>query len=697
MVNERITGVLRLTMILFVALSFISFSYVTGCTDPAPTETAGDSGNPDQGGSCTSNTDCDTGYFCNSGKCEKACSSDSDCTGGKTCQNSQCVASTEGCASDAECPPGKICKDKECVEDTAGQEPAKVEIVTKGGVLREGQTKTFQARVLNKSGATINGDFSFEWSSNNTDSVTIDAKGVATGGSKDGESNITVKLKELTSDAVKVVNYANIADGKARVIVVDDNQAPVANATIKIGDKSGTTDANGVAVIDGATPPFDVHVFHKEYNYFSAFGISKTDLYVQVNKSVATDQAGGVKGNFNFKQLRKLFGIDEVTWEDYTVGFGIAGAALDQNLLNLNFDLLIGESFNVNIFSKDVSLPSGVVVALAGGSGKPEYQTLSKAGRQLIWGFGGKFKVDDVLPIVTAATGGGDLNIGSILAQAKPLFANMAFGYLPDVTVQLFPRVADKDDKNGDGKKDDLIPDFDKFPQHDVVLAAKLDKSIPVTISKFPSVKHNGKDVELLSIGLAGVLVPGVGIVPLGLDVDQVKSGSGNLTIKYAEPSGILKTGKFAAITLTLNIPSGDDAPPLMIFGEVKLGDSAPSSMTIASFLDVAQNAKYDPTSRKLESANVDGASATQVDINDGNGKKWLVFFGASANGTVTLPEPPSGFDDRATNAKDVSVRPVKLTDGQTIDSLLEFNSTNMDSLVNYIGAFSSITVFEKK
>lgn len=696
--DTRATRLVRLFLILFVAFTFVGTSYFTGCggNKPADEKTVEkDGGGTDSAtNTCTVNKDCPAGQACTNGKCEKACNTDAECTGGKKCKANKCVEADTGCKDNNDCPPGKTCKDKQCVE--AGTKPAKVEIVTKGGVLRQGQTKQFTARALNDSGAAISGDFKFEWSSSASDIIAIDAAtGKATGGSKDGVSNITVKLDGLTSTTVEVRNYAAVAAGKARIIVVDANQKGVSGATVKIGDKEGKTDANGAVTIDGATAPFDVHVFHNDYDYFSAIGANKSDLYVQINKITSSDKAGGAKGKFDFKNVQKLNNISDEDWGDYTVGFGIAGVALSENLLNLDFDLLVGESFKISLFGKDVSLPSGVVVDLAAG-GKPNYQSLGETGRKVLWGFGGKFKIDDVLPIVTGATGG-DINVGKLLGAAKPLLKSMVFGYKPGVEINQFPRVADKDDKNGDGKTDDLIPDFDKFPEHKIILTNKLSKPININIKTFPKVQWKGKDVDLLSIGLAGVLIPGVGLVPLGLDVDQVKAASGKLTVQYAERTGILKTGKFVTIALTLNISTGKDAPPLMLFGQVKTDKNDITSMDVNSFLDVAKDAKFDPASRKLEKGKVDGATATQLDISDSKGRKWIVYFGAGANGTLTLPAPPSGMDDRAKDAKTVSLRPVKLSGSETLDSILEFNSTNMDQLVHVIAGFSSVEIFEKK
>lgn len=697
MSEARIAKWLRMSLLCLMTVSLVSMSFMTGCPSTTPGEQGpGDSGTPDStSGTCTKNEECPQGQACSGGSCKQGCTDNSGCAAGQKCEGNVCVADTGGCASDTECPPGQVCKSGKCEQDATGQEPKSVEIVEAGGVLRQGQTLQLTARALNASGATITGDFKFQWSSSDTDVATIDAStGLVTGGSKDGEADITVKLDALTSTPIKVRNFAAVEAGKARVIVVDGDKKPVAGATVKVGDKEGTTDASGAATIDGVTPPFDVHVFHQDYNYVSAFGTSKADLFVQVTTAPDTSKAGGGKGTFDFEQIKTIFGISDDDWGEYAVGFGIAGMSLSDNLLSLNFDLLIGESFKVNLFGQDLSLPSGIVVALASG-GKPDFQSLGEAGKKLLWGFGGKFKLEEVTPIISGATGG-EINVASLLASAKPLLARMAFGFRPDVQITLFPRVADTEDKNDNGKTDDMIPDFDKFPTYKLILNKKLDKTIGVTISSYPKVTHNGKAVDLLAIGLAGKLVPGIGLVPLGLDVDQAKGDSGSLSVKYAATEGVLNTGKFAALVLALTIPLGDDPAPLTIFGEVKVGDSAPSSMTVSSFLSLPEGAKYDPAGRKLESANTTGATVTQFDIDGKDGKKWTIYFGAGANGTVTLPAVPSGMADVAADATSASLRPVKLTDGQTLDSVLEFNSINMDGLVNVISSFASVEIYKK-
>lgn len=57
-------------------------------------------------GTCFTSDDCDPGYFCSSGDCERGCESNEDCLITEVCRDSQCVI---GCDSDTECAADERC------------------------------------------------------------------------------------------------------------------------------------------------------------------------------------------------------------------------------------------------------------------------------------------------------------------------------------------------------------------------------------------------------------------------------------------------------------------------------------------------------------------------------------------------------------------------------------------------------------
>jgi hypothetical protein len=667
-------------------------SYGTGCGGGTGKEEKNVS--PDGGGgTCKANEECPTGKLCKAGACASPqCGQGvGSCPAGQACKNNFCEKSA-GCQSDGDCPVGKTCNKSngECEEIKVDNNVDKVEIISSTSVITEGATAQLEAVAFNKSGARLSGDFKFKWASSKTDAVSVDAaSGVATGGNVDGEADITAELEGKKSAPLKISNFAKVPAGKIRVIVRDSAGEPISGATVKIADKEGKTDGKGAATLDGKAP-FDVHVFHNEYTYFSAFQLNKNDIFIQLPKNADTKKAGGVKGKFDYGRIKGLFGLSDEDWDDAVVGIGIAGFAIPGNLLDIDLASLLGENIKTKLLGNELKLPSGVSISIAD-AGKGDYQTLGQDGTSLVWGLGGKFTLKELQPLIKAATSGEELNIGKLLADAKGLLPKFVFGFKSEIKVSAVARIADANDVNGDGKTDDLIPDFDKFPTVDVVLDQKLDQSIKVTIGKAPAAKgKDGKDLKFYLVSLAGVRIPGYGLVPLGLAVDEAKAGSNSLEIKYTKPSGILASGKFIVLTIGLTLPVGDNPPPTLIGAHLKMGDSAPSSVSIPEFIAFGTGSKLDPATGKLTGGKVAGGDLQILQISTPDKGGWFVVFGGDS---ITLPKAPDG---RLTAESSANLFGVKLNSGQSLDSVLEFNALNMDRLVEVVEGFSSASAYEK-
>ena len=697
---------------LFLALFFVSgLSLVTtGCPPPVTNnektteQTTTDGGTEKdpvaEGGACAETKECVQGLLCKGGKCTKPeCTTDAQCTTGdkKKCIDYRCEAAGDNCKDNTECPPGQDCEAKAdgkkycSVIDVS---VASVLIVTPPGVVRSGQTRKFEAVALNKSGARLAGDFTFTWKSSATDVAAIDAKGVATGGSKDGETDITAEVQSKASAPVKLRNFAAVAAGKLRVILIDSDSKFVDGAKVMVGTAEATSDAQGAATVDSANLPATVHVFHKNYAFFSAFGVNKNDLLVQLVKKPDNSKAGGIKGKVNFDVYRGIMGISEDDWASYNVAVGFTSFSISSDILGLNLDTLLGESFEVDVFGQKFSVPSGVVLEALGG-GKPEFQTQSDPGKdRLAFALAAKLKVSDVTPLISQVTGGEGVDIGKILVAIEPLFEKMALGFKTGISVEVFAKVPDTDDKNKNGKTDDLIPDFSKFTANDLTVDKKLDKNFSVTAGAYPKFDFNGKPAQFYAISLLGVLLPGYGLAPLGIAIGKAEDGKA-LKLRHAEPSGVLRTGRFVTLTLALTLPLGEPKPPLLISGDLQFFDKAPTSLTVSAFTKLPTTAKFDPATRTLSSAATEGSSFNQIDLSNDKGR-WIIVY-PSATASVVLPAVPSGFDDPVNADCSASLRPVKLQGSTTMDDILEFNDKNMDRLTEFLSGFANVTVYEKK
>lgn len=709
---SKMRPLFRSVLVFFFLIGMLSFAFTTstGCSKPEPKaeKVIGDSGtNADGGGEvtgeegsqCAAHDECKTGLICGAeGKCAKPeCSEDGECASkGKnlTCDEGACVGAK--CTSSNDCPAGQDCEDypgkgKLCKDIPGGTGVASVRITTSPGVTREGNAVQFKAIALNKAGALLRGKTTFKWTSSQSGTVAIDGSGKATGGSTDGVAQITAEIDGIKSDPANIRNFAKLASGKVRVIITDSKGKAISGAKVMFkfsgGEKNKDSDAKGIVLVDGAAP-FDFHIFHKDYAYLSIIQVKKTDLYVQLLSKAAATTAGGVQGKFDFSRLKRLLGYSSDDWDKLNVDVGFAGFSIAGNLFDLSLDSLLGESEIAQLMGKDQALPGGVFLKSPVGT-KEDYKAQGESGPRILWALGGRFEVAELMKLIPKDTK--NMDVGKILAGAKKLFDKFAFGFDSSITIKAYAKVKDVDGKYGVEGKDDLIPDYGKFPTKTIVLKSKLDQLVTVSVSSYPDIKHKGKSVSLIGLSLAAVLTPGYGLVPLGLMAQEGK-GSSPMNLKYASRQGALNTGKFAVVTLALNIPTGEDAPPLFIAGDVQFSSKAPSSISVPAFLGFPTSAKFDPTTRTLTDGAVSGASAHWFDITGKDKKQWIVIFEGQQK--VALPKPPAGFD--SSEWVSASLRPVKLK-GQTIHSILEFNAINIDSLTEHISGFSSYTVLEEK
>jgi hypothetical protein len=650
---------------------------------------------------CDSAKPCEAGLLCQGGKCAKPeCVSDADCAAnpnGKKCADYTCQDLGDACQSNAQCPPGQDCvavgQGKFCKAPEGGTDVDAVLIVTPPGVVRSGQKRQFEAVALNKSGARLVGDYKFNWKAADADVAAIDANGAATGGSKDGETDITAELNGKTSPAVKLRNFAPVEAGKLRVILINASNAFVSGATVKVGDAEAQSDNVGAAVLDNVTLPADIHIFHKSYAYFSAFNVGKNDLLVQLTQKNDNSKAGGIKGEVDFSTYYGIMGIPQDEQASYNVAVGFTSFAIPPDILGLNLDTLLGESFEVDVFGQKFSVPSGVILEALGG-GKSEYQTQGDEGKdKLAFALAARLKISDVTPLISEVTGGSGLDIGKILVAVEPLFSKMALGFRTGISVTLHPKIADAQDLNKNGRTDDLIPDFSKFTAVALKVDSKLDKQISVKVAAYPTYQHNGQSVPFYAISLAAVLLPGYGLAPLGIAISEGKDASKALVLRHAEPKGVLRTGRFVILTLALTLPVGDPKPPLLIAGDVQFFNDLPTNVNVGAFIDLPTTAKLDPATRTLSNAGTDRVSFSQIDLSDDNAR-WIVVYNGKTE--VVLPAVPSGFDDPVNADASASLRPVKLQNNLSMDDVLEFNANNMDRFTELLSGFVNVSVYEK-
>ncbi|MBW1872645.1 MAG: Ig-like domain-containing protein, partial [Deltaproteobacteria bacterium] len=293
--------------------------------------------------------------------CVTECASDAECqaldmpfAGDLSCKNGVC--DFDHCRKDADCAGGKVCYDGDCVTIPDCSEIASCRVVPGSAVTQLDSTVQLAASAFFQSGALAPG-VTFTWASDATDSAAVGASGLVTGGAVTGDAVITATVGGgcTTTCTAAISNYGVVDEGSTRVIVVSELEGtPVEGAVVTIGAEAAvTTGANGVAIvtIDLDDTPADIDVFHAEYNYLSLRAANKSNMIIHMGKlyhldftdNPPTEIAGGIKGVFDFTRIP----CEEGNTCD--VLFGLGGLSIPGNLVNLNFDLLIGGMIKTEI------------------------------------------------------------------------------------------------------------------------------------------------------------------------------------------------------------------------------------------------------------------------------------------------------------------------------------------------------------
>lgn len=681
------------------------------------------------GGDCNIDDDCcpaakgEKPIICKSDKkCGYICQSDEDCSAeGKVCDlvSGECVS--PACSSDEECAPKK-CVGGKCADFT--ETPDRCVITSRVSTIYRGQK--IQLHAIAYKDNTIIPWQTFIWSSSATESVSVDADGVITGGDTAGVSTISAKMSTLylaCENTLEVKNILPTDPNNVRVLVLDQKtQQPVKDAVVVVGDKSSTTDSSGI--VEVVSDPADVHVFHADYTYVSVIGADKSDYVIYLPPKVDIDKAGGFRGKFDFSQLKY-----------HSIELGIAGCSVAGDLLNFNLDTIVGEMLveHINLteptaVDECVSLPSGLVVT-AKKFGIDDlipknYRVACEEGFRSAWGLGGGLSDSEITKLINLLSpiisGGDDLNIGQILASILPLFNKFSHGSASALKVEAIPTI---DTPNGEGKcstkpisDKPKIPDFDNFPQINMTLTMKLLLKSIFNMPELP--KLQGKYMGGV-VGLGAMLLPEIGVVPMGLtagtDTDDPKVvgdgkinkpqdnpenlSDGQMMIRIAPAYNGFETNPYVFAFLAIDFNNFGGGSGNAITAIIKTDTKVAKSYDLSSdkFMTFPEGAYFDRANRKIKGVAVDEASFYRYAIETDNGNDWFIYLAqAKVTEELTIPAVPSGFGDVKADS-DLTIHSIKLAANMSFeDIVMAGGNGSMADLMSPVVKFSSLSCLKK-
>ncbi|MCG3173882.1 MAG: hypothetical protein GMKNLPBB_02089 [Myxococcota bacterium] len=679
----------------------------TGVTDTGPSDTGSDNAAcRSTGQSCTVSEDCCTSLTCQSGTCKSTCRIDGDCPAGQVCLNSACQPRT-GCTADSECTAPQKCISGKCQDPPPASRVVSCTITTPAGVIKQGQTKQFNAVAFDRSNNAVPGQ-TFTWSSSAASiaSFAQPTTGVATGGAVAGTTKITAKVNgvNVSCGPVDLTNYLDPPVDVVRAIVRDAvSGKPIQGVTVqwlKPGTASaatGVTNANGEATASrtAVSSPATVTAYGVNHAYMTITNTSNLDVLFYLPPHVDTANNGAMTGSFDFSQASSTGNAK----------LGLAGLSFPTDILDLNFQSLIGETENVRVTlpigglplpgvpnlpsSIDIPLPQSMQFELNSffaRVSKNSYRVVSQPGRRAAWGFGDRMQENDLFDFIIGLAsgglggGGGGVNIGQVLPGLLQFIAKFQYhAAAPDIVIPARSSV---------GKNLKLNQQMNLATVVDVPLLPKfnnayLDSAIITVTSAQPN-------AGLVPLGLSGGFDSTSAIARDGI-VDKVGESlqDGQVALRISPLHDGLEGSKYATFLFAQPIRDLSSGLPALSSGIVQFSQTLPTNIVFNDeFLPFAQGSRHIRGSRTVNIATVTGADFYRVKYISTSGtvqRHWYVY--TASPGSLTLPPLPGGREDRS--QADVQVQVVDLVAGQSLESVFTFSAVNVDRLVEVINRFS--------
>ncbi|MEZ4472076.1 MAG: hypothetical protein R3F60_15040 [bacterium] len=395
--------------------------------------------------------------------------------------------------------------------------------------------------------------------------------------------------------------------------------------------------------------PATVSVFSPRHDYVTLVDTALTDLRLAVEPRSSNARVAGFTGQPDFDRVE---GAGEVE-------LGLAGATLAGGVTRISLGAILGQIFQVPVsagpLNFDLPLPGGLTLAaevpfLGQLRIKDDYFVTADAGFQFAWSFAGRIDFGTLAGLFQGG-GGGGFNVGRVLATLLPFFDRFNHGLRVDA-LNALPRLADANDVDGDGDREELVPDYDRFPVLNIEPAQAQRLRVSVEVADPGTIQGEGTAVALL---LAGSDVDDVGFVPLGL---SSADAAATIAMRQAAPYGGLEVGQPALLALAARFGGGNFLPEGVSGRVVRFNGALPPEVSLGAFLALPEAPTWDAALRRVGAGAVDGATVHRA-VFAGPAGRWTVWFDGAPE--ATLPFPPDGQADLAA-ATDVRVEGLLLS-----------------------------------
>ncbi|MBW2703285.1 MAG: Ig-like domain-containing protein [Deltaproteobacteria bacterium] len=658
--------------------------------------------------------DCCEGLVCDqfTFSCMLACLADGDCHARTDVDFAEDLSCNDGicdfdhCSNDSPCTLGRVCFLGNCISAPTCGDVASCQVTPTSGLTRQGTTARFAAIAFTPNDTIAPGAI-FEWSTSDSNVASVDAQGLVTGGVQAGTATITATVASCpTTCEVTVYNQDQATTGQTRVAVVGaDDAMPIQGAVVTLHGSPAieeTTDLTGVATFGGIelgpTNPGSITVTHADHSYLTLDGVESNDILAALAPWRDPSQASGVQTTLDFSHIS----CEPGHTCEASVGYGGISLPADPYLLNL--DLVAGEAIKTTIqfggSEEEINLPANLVMSLNQTTFKQDCMATGEPGNRVFWALGKKLDLSEVInvlgPFISAHTPEDD---GAPALAALLNIVNQGYTAIePGVEISSTARLTDVDDINGNGRTDDLIPDYDLYasmPGGHVSLNVKRDNVMTFSVPPLPANVDDYYYFDGVLI-VAGVQVPGLGLVPLGVNfgadasqIDEPPDGQVDDIVVHVSPvAGRLPEASIRSFVLALAVRMKSASQPgwEAVGGQVYFVDTFSGTFPLAAFMPPAAIV-YDSAARRADVSGLPaGADLIQLVFSRPDAKSWRVLIPGSGGDAFgyDLPEPPAA-GDRADSA---SVMVIKLANGVDYQDLVTFNDSNLGDLFGLVAEF---------
>ncbi len=670
------------------------------------------------GSACESDEDCGNGCscdreesICREWECESAGQCESEYGEAFECAVDERLCYRIACQEHADCPACHACSEGRCMDLDEGCPTVTHMLIGEGdGLIRQGETLSLSLVALdvNEIAVTLEENASIHWSSSDPSIVSVDAEGVIRGESVSGTATITATLGCLCpflSVSVDYQNFADVPNGTVRVVLFDTStQQMVDGAKVVLNEQTGLS-VDGIAGFLGGncTAGCDLHVFKEGYGYVSVLGLKSNDLLIPLTPHRDTSVSAGVRGNQN---------AENVPLEhDAGVRIGFSGFSYGGSLTDLNFLYYMGTMFRQQIrippfVDGYYLMPAGLELYIGKTPVKERFMAQAPPGPATLWGMGGYGNILELGSLLGAE----DQDWGLIMASLMPYVENFYHGSISSLELTAIPNITDTDDINGNQNTTELVPDFDSFDEVELTIDQPQNGLLEVHYPDLPQYADTETECADSILTLVTTLQPGIGYVPLGLNValdsvDETEAldcrvglnGDGIISAAFAPQYGPIAGNDYVVVSFATSVNKLLSTNGVVeISGRISRSSDLSEAMEVDDYLGIMYNMHYNSISHRMAAQPIEGATFHRArfiveDDTLNEERTWEVYWGPDLDEWDL--DVPQDIEDRSRDFGPNSTLQAVQIGETTYDQLFEFNGTNLNNINALVTAYSTLAI----